>query len=222
MKAIIKIVFFLLLTLKVVGQTNENCSWTFETGITVSASSIFHLTKTHSIALCGSVDTIRNKQIYSNIVLFECGKKDKIIESDGASIFTIKQKKDTLIVQEFYAIPNQINQEVKWQEFYVTKYFFRNDSVRSISGYRKDLKKYTSKQIEKVLTEFKEAEKHLDKFDNYLLCVNKVFWAYVSGSQSAKLILDELTKKYGMFDGAIAEEFDALIMTYDDYHSCQH
>jgi hypothetical protein len=217
MKILICILLFSFVTTFAIGQENNNCGWISENGTIETPIKIFQLTRSKSIAISGIAEKKGHQILYSAFVLYQCGKRTAINEWDGTQTCTIKQNKDSLIVEELYGIPNGKNLSVKWLPFYVSKYYFRNNIVTGTSFYRNDLRKYTGEEIDRVLRNFEQIKDAASNFDDYLLAVNRLFWAFVSGSKKADTYLTQLKKKYGTFDGAVGEEFDALITTYWNY-----
>jgi hypothetical protein len=155
--------------------------------------------------------------IYSAFVLYQCGEPNSLYEGDATCSYTIRHVKDTLIVQQFHGIPNGKHMAVRWQAFYVTKFYFKKGQLYQTSYYRTDLKKYTNAQRAQVISAYEKMEEPLMNDDKFLLMVNRLFWAFVSGSRQAEDCLNRLKVKYGNLDGAIGEEFDDLMMTYEDY-----
>ena len=98
----------------------------------------------------------------------------------------------------------------------MTKLYWKSKKLIQESYYKKDLTKYTSVEIEKVLKEFKANNKNFSG-EKMLLLGHRLFWAYVSGSKLAGQYLEKLDNKFGGFDGAIAEEYKDLIATYQHY-----
>lgn len=220
MKILLYTVLFCLLESVSFGQT-INCICKLQNETIVKPIKVFHLTKTKSIAVCGTSEPKNGKIEYSEFSLHQCGLTKIINEWDGTQTCTIKQNKDTLIVQEFYGIPNGERFSVKWREFYVYKYYFKGNRLIDTLFFRDDLKKYTNKEIQIALFNFEKIQGPITKSDKYLIAVNRLFWAYVSGSKKAEKHLLNLKKKYGTFDGAVSEDFDRIIMTFQYYKELQ-
>jgi hypothetical protein len=156
---------------------------------------------------------------YSEFVISDC-KNDSILEdwTDDATVSSIINfKNDTLTIEELYGIPNGKNQEVHWLPFYTTKYYYFQNKLTKSEYYKTNLRKYSQKEIEEVLTNFRKTSENDENLDAYLKSVNQLFWAYYSGSQEAELQLDKIKSKYGAYDGGISEEFDSYIATYEHY-----
>ena len=217
MKTFIYTLFFILLTNITLGQSGSNCEWTFENGMTFEAINTFEITKSKTLAVYGNHKKEKNKLTYSDFVLYQCGDSTVISEWDGTQTCTIKQDKDTLIIQELYPIPNGQNFSVNWLEFYVTKYYLKGNKIENTTYFRNDLKKYSSLEIKQLLKQFESQKEPILNYDNYLIAINRLFWAYVSGSKRAETYLEKLRNKYRTFDGAISEDFDNLIMTFENY-----
>lgn len=181
-----------------------------------NANQIFEFKNGSKIALCGKQD---EENDYSEFVISDC-KKDSIIENwtnDATVSSKITFINDTLIVEELYGIPNGKNKEVQWLPFYTKKYYYFQNKLTNSIYYRKNLKKYSLKEIEEVLNDFQKMSDKDDNMDEYLKVVNQLFWAYYSGSQKAEKQLEKLKSKYHKFDGGVSEEFDSYIATYEHY-----
>ncbi len=168
------------------------------------------------IALCGEPD---EENSYSEHILYDC-KKDSTLEDltgDGTVSYKINFKNDTLYVEELYGVPNGKNKEEQWLPFYTTKYYYDEEKLKKSSSYKKNLKKYSPKEIEEVLTDFKKTNDNGANMDAYLKAINQLFWAYYSGSIEAEKELDKLKSKYHTYDGGVSEEFDTYIATYLHY-----
>jgi len=78
------------------------------------------------------------------------------------------------------------------------------------------LPKYSPTQIKIVISQYKKLTKQAGG-DSTLVVAHRFFWAYVSGSKEAANHLNTFEKRFGPFDGAIAEEFDDLWAAYKLY-----
>jgi len=217
MKTATCILVFSFQTTFTIGQKASDCNWLSENGTVETPIKIFRLSQYRPLAVSGTEEKKGNAILYSGFVLYQCGKKTAINEWDGTQTCTIQQNKDSLIAQELYSIPNGKNFSVKQLPFYVTKYYFKDNQIIGVSFYSNDLRKYTNKEINQVLVNFEKIKEPISNFDDYLVAVNRLFWAFVCGSKKADNYLAVLKKKYGTFDGAVAEEFDMLITTYENY-----
>lgn len=78
-----------------------------------------------------------------------------------------------------------------------------------------DENNYSEKEIAQVIQAYEQSDSNTYEW-NSLECLDicdQLFWAYVSGSEYAKLLLLEAEKKYGGFDGHAAEEYYSLLET---------
>ena len=214
MKTLITILFTLFVFSSLVGQ-NCNCPTNNISGAD-KPSKVFKFSNGKTLGLCGGSETKNKEKVYSEFIIFKCGLDTSILEFDGTQSCTVEQNKDTLIIQEFYNIANNKNLTLKWTKFYVTKLYWKSKKLIRESYYKKDLTKYTSVEIENVLKEFKASNKRFSG-DKILLLGHRLFWAYVSDSKLAGQYLEKLEDKFGGFDGAIAEEYEDLIATYQHY-----
>lgn len=178
----------------------------------------FKFSNGKSIGLCGDFTIQNNEKQYSESVIYKCGQENSLLEFDGTTSYTIEQNKDTVIIQEFYIIANGKNLSLKWSKFYLTKLFWESAQLKQKSYYKKDLRKYSDFEIEKVLNEYRTTQNYkILNFDKILLIGHRLFWAYASGSKKAGQYLEDFENKYGPFDGAISEEFNDIFTTYEHY-----
>ncbi len=196
------------------GQTVD-CLCRMDNESFVKPLKVFRLT--NSIAVCGSSERKNGKIEYSDFFLQNCSTNQRIGQWDGTQTCTISQIKDTLIVQEFYPIPNGKLLSVEWRAFFVTKYYFKHNQIIDTAYFRTDLRKYNQHEIQSAIINFKKQQDSISNFDDYLLAINQLFWAYVSGSSVAEQYLIHLEKLYGTFDGGNSEAFDHLIGTFQNY-----
>jgi hypothetical protein len=181
---------------------------------------VFAFTKGLKYSMCGYENTEEDgiPGSFSEFTIYDC-KRDAILYEWGAtqSCF-IKFKNDTIFIEELYPIPNGSNREVNYLPFYTSKLFLKNNELIEEKHFRKDLKKYTSKEIAQVLEAYKvhnEYSKNKNS-EEFIKIVNQLFWAYYSGDKKAESILTKLKNiEYG--DGAIAEEFEEHIGTFEIY-----
>lgn len=216
MKQSFIIILFSLFNSFCIGQI-ANCVCKNKNKTVSKPFKLFRLSQSKSIAVCGSSKIRNGKTEYSAFSLHKYGQTKIINEWEATQTCTIIQNKDTLIVQELFAIPNGKKFSFHWREFYISKYYFKKNKLIDTSYFRNDLKKYNSKEIQTVLSNFNKIKDSVTNFDNYLVAINQLFWAYVSGSKNAEKQLLSLRKNYGKFDGGNSEEFDSLIMTFEDY-----
>jgi hypothetical protein len=177
------------------------------------ADKMFSFKNKMTIGLCGFMEQKGADTIYSEFVLFHCEQEKILKDWDATQSCKISKKRDTLIVQELYGLAIDKYLAIKWIPFYITKYYFVNSKLHSTSFFRNDLPKYTTKQIETVITQYRLVTKQSDA-DSILLIAHRLFWAYVSGSKEAANHLNSFETRFGPFDGAVAEEFHDLWATY--------
>ncbi len=168
------------------------------------------------IGLCGTAETNNKEKNYTEFEIHTCGADTSILVIEATQTCSIDQIKDTLLIQEYFDIANGKNLSGKWTRFYVTKIYWKGKKIVKENYFKKDLKKYTKAEIDKVLKDYITTEKSTN-FDKILLLGHRLFWAYVSGSKKAGKYLDNFYKKYEVFDGAISEEYSDIIETYELY-----
>jgi hypothetical protein len=179
-------------------------------------SKTFTLSNGQKIGVCGEAEKKSGETQYNGCVVFQCEKTKTIYESDYTTACTITQNTDTLTIQEIMPIANGKNQSIVWTKFYVEKLFFRDGKMIDTNYYRKEVKRYTAKEIKKVEAAFNNFKKE-NNFDALLLLSHQLFWAYVSGSKKAGEYLKSLELKFGPFDGAISEEYNEVMTDFEAY-----
>ena len=213
MKELFILIFLLSLSYSV---RSQNCYCpTDELGVvnpTGEAVKIFLFSNNIKLGLCGYVEVEKRDTIYSEFNLFECGQKKPIEEWDATESCKIKKIKDTLLIQDLYLLPVGNDFNLIWVPFYIHKFCFKKSVLYEVKYFRKDIKKYSKTQIKKVFEEYKKLSK--GNYEHTLEVASMLFWAYVSGSKEAESYLKEVQKKFGPFDGAIAEEWDDVWATY--------
>lgn len=184
--------------------------------ISFKADKIFTFSNGASIGVCGFIDTTGKDTIYSEFILYQCGKTAIIDKWDATKTCKILTLKDTLFIQEIYGLAISNQMEIKSVPFYITKYYFDNNFLRSTSYFRNDIPKYSLKKINKVIIQYKNLTVK-SKSETKLLIAHRLFWAFASGNKEASNYLDSFKNTFGPFDGAVSEEFHELWETYQHY-----
>ena len=198
----------------------NNCNFKSDKGTSYKPNTIFQLSHNKQFAIYGEEEIVDEKTIYTDFCLYSCNNIAYYVrEWDATEYCVASQDGDTVIIQKLYPIPIGEKLSNVWMEFFVSKFFFMDESILVSSSYRTDIRKYTPEEITTVLNNYSSSKDNLADFELYLLHINQLIWAYVSGSEQAEKILDGLKANYGQYDGANAADFDALIMTYDDLKS---
>ncbi|MGC4101197.1 hypothetical protein [Ferruginibacter sp.] len=196
---------------------NKNCNCPENNlGATGKANKVYSFKNGKTIGLCGTVEAGKKDVAYSEFILFQCGKNKILQEWDATETCNILMKNDTLTVQELYGLAINKQQQIKWVPFYITRYYFDSAAIKHTSFFKRDLPKYTTTVIRRILNSYNKLTKQTAG-DSILLTAHRLFWAYVSGSQRAGRYLDSFEKKFGPFDGAVAEEYHDLWSTYQLY-----
>ncbi len=198
------------------GQT-KNCDCPSK-GFNQSGKSdqTFSFKNGRTVGVCGFIEQEGMDTTYSEFILFECGQGQIHKQWDATQSCKISTKNDTLLVHELYVLAIDKNLQNKLVPFYTTKYYFDNSSLCSRSFFRNDLPKYSTTQVETAIKQYGLLTNQTSG-DSTLLVAHQLFWAYVSGSKEAAKLLDSFEKRFGPFDGAIAEEFHDLWSTYQRY-----
>lgn len=202
------ILTFLTLT-SVFGQTKKtscNCPKTQFAG--TKADTVFHLSNSKTIVLCGYKNPESKPTTFSEFVLSVCGQ-DTIIDFWGAVLTCrLKVNKDTLFVDELQTLPTGRN--FKYQETVWTteKIYFSGQKVIRKLVVNRQIRKYTENEIQTVLKTYETAKSGLD--DNKMVLANNLFIATISDNKKAKQYFKEFNNKFGVLDGAFKEEYSAL------------
>lgn len=196
---------FLLICNTVYGQTCD-CPKTMYAG--TKADTIFHLSNGKTIVLCGWKNPNSNPITFSEFILSVCGQ-DTIIDFWGAVLTCrLKVNADTLFVEQIEKFPTGENfqrQETVWTR---EKIYFIGQKISRKVFVNKQIKKYNQDKIKLVLKEYETTPLGLD--DNKMEIANKLFIATLSGDKTAKQYFKEFKNKFGVLDGAFAEEYKDL------------
>jgi len=215
MKKIVVILIAIYLGQPAPGQTKQpscNCP---KKGFNASgkADIIFDLGQDRKLALCGSITKQKKDTLYSEYILFQCGRKEIIDATDYPSS-KITQRDDSLFVTEIEGFPVGKDFEFVYIPFRGEKYFFQEAKLKTTVFYPADLPRYSANQIKTVLSQYAKLKLPMNNHDTMLLVAHRLCWAYISGSGAAERHLQEMKKKFGPFDGGIKEEFDDIWGTY--------
>jgi hypothetical protein len=204
-------------TLVAVGQKKHSCNCPSHTITHVGKpDKIFKFSNGQTVALCGYSEIQNKQKVFSEFVIYHCGQSKIIAEWYATQTCTIEQRNDTLIIQEFYPIANGKDMSLNWTKFYKTKYYWKSLKLIDTSFYVNNLRKYSPTEIKKALLQFEHLKKIYNS-EKTLLVGHRLFWAYVSGNKKAGQYLEKLNENFGPFDGATAEDYDQLIVTYKHY-----
>ncbi|WP_430400883.1 hypothetical protein [Flavobacterium sp.] len=202
------ILTFLILT-STYGQTNKNsCDCPKTEYAETKADTTFHLSNGKSIVLCGYKNPKSNPITYSEFILSVCGQ-DTIIDFWGALLTCqLKVNKDTLFVYELQNLP--IGKNFKYQETVWTteKIYFCGQKNFRKHLVNRQIRKYTEKEIQTVLKTYETEKYGLN--ESKMVIANKLLIATISGNKKARQYFKEFKTKFGILDGAFAEEYSQL------------
>jgi hypothetical protein len=183
------------------------------------ANRLFSFSNGKTIGLCGSPDTTENRIEYSTAALFECNTKKIIRDWFGYCTITVEYKPDTIIITNSEWLPVGKDFGFKMIKVSYEKVFYKGNKLIISDYYEQSLPKYSSTQINWILNKYKSV-KDIYEYrinDSDIAIAYLLFWAYVSGSYEAETYFKQIEKKYGPFDGAIAEQWDDLWGLYLHY-----
>lgn len=217
MKKLLVLLPVLVLGAFVFGQQKQPSCKCPKKGFNLSgkADKVFDLGNGKQLGICGSIEKKKKDTLYSEFILFQCGQNKTIEEWDGTESCSITQKSDTLFISTFAGLPIGKNFEMVWVPFEIQQYFYRNTGLVDSLFYASGLPVYSAVQIKKVLSQYAKLTR--ENGDSILLVSHRLFWAYVSGSKEAEQGLLRMERKFGPFDGAIAEEFEEIRASYELY-----
>jgi hypothetical protein len=208
---------FIITLLVSANLKGQNCGCYFKSydSSTFKPIKLFFFKNNKTLALYGDQNLGQRDTSYSGIAICYCNKNRIVYDMVDFGMINFKLKKigDSLFVEELVGIPNGKNYKHIWQPFYVTKFFFDEDSLVEKVYFKKSIKKYTQTQIADILDQYKRLKE--GDYDHIIVIANRLFWAYISGSREAEIAFQSFSKKFGPFDGAFAEEWNDLYGTYD-------
>lgn len=213
MKKHLIILLFLSFTDLALGQTTKNacnCPTGQDLAHQGAPERMFTLSNGKQIGLCGDLEKTGRDTIYSEVILYHCGNEEEGFFRgwDGIKTCRIHQDHDTILVQQLFGLPVGENMKIITTTFKTEKYFYRGSEFVVHSTYRTDLKKYTPSQIANVLEQYTQLKPR--DYDNILLVMRRLFWAYVSGSAEAGKDLESFEEKFGPFIDEKSDEFDEI------------
>lgn len=202
------ILTFLTLT-SVFGQTKKtSCDYPKTQYTGTKADTTFFLSNGKTIVLCGYKNPESKPTTFSEFILSVCGQ-DTIIDFWGAVLTCrLKVHKDTLLVDQLQNLPTGTNfkfQETVWT---TEKLYFSGQKIVRKLVVNRQIRKYNQDEIQSVLKTYEIAKYGLD--DNKMEIANKLFIATISGDKKARQYFKEFRHKYGILDGAFAEEYSDL------------
>ncbi|MEO6883859.1 MAG: hypothetical protein ABI199_07525 [Bacteroidia bacterium] len=193
----------------VYGQTKTvscDCPKTEYAG--TKADTTFYLSNGKAIALCGYKNTDSKPTTFSEFILSVCGQDTIIDFWDAELSCRLKINKDTLLVDELQNLP--IGKNFKFQEIVWTteKIYFNGQKVIRKLLVNRQIGQYDETKIHSVLKAYETAKPGLD--DSKMVIANKLFIATISGNPKARQYFKEFKNKFGILDGAFAEEYSDL------------
>lgn len=180
---------------------------------------VFSFSKNRTIGMYGEYYAEGKDTTYSEIILCLCGQKKIILDrSDDPTIsFKVRKRKDTLWIEEIAGLPIGKDYEIVWKPFYVQKFFFNKEELQHAGYYRKEVKRFTDKQIEEVLKQYKKIK--TGNADYTIAVAYRLFWATVSGNKKAEALLSSIPAKFNGLDGAYAQEWHEIMATLNHWKS---
>lgn len=202
------ILTFLILT-SVLGQTKKvscDCPKTQYAGI--KADSTFHLSNGKTIVLCGYKNPDSKPPTFSEFILAVCGQ-DTIIDFWGAALTCrLKTNKDILLVDQLRNLPTGKNFKFQETIWITEKIYFNGQKLARKIVVNRQIRKYNKDEIQSILKAYETGTAGLD--DRKMEIANKLFVATISGDKKARRYFKKFKSKFGILDGAFAEEYADL------------
>ena len=192
-----------------------NCPPQYKTADSDKATEIFIFSNKEKIEICGYTDHIKNDTFYQEAALYICGRDAVIKEWGALQPFKIRRIADTVFADDLFWLPVGYNFADTMIPFYTHKFYFENITLKEEQFFRTDQKKYTKKQIADVFEKYNKLKKGNDEHTTDV--AGMLLWAYVSGSKQAELYLNSIQDKLGPFDGVVAEEWNTIYRTYQQW-----
>lgn len=192
------------------GQTNRkicNCPPNQFTSFTKPDTS-FHFNNGSEIVLCGYKETatVKGKKIFTEFILAVC-RQDTIIDFWGAiDDYILSLKNDTLFVEELKILPTgkQLNyQQTVWK---IDKLFFQKGKIVRKFTLNRNIRKYNSDEISKVINEYKSTT--TNDMEKAELIFDRLFIATISGSQESRNYFVNFKTKFPHLGEHFNEEYD--------------
>lgn len=211
------LVFLLQHSVESLGQGDCNCLKDEFFSYTGKAHRIFKIGDEKVVGLCGFPEVQGYDTVYYESIVFDCAANKKVYEWDATQPCLVECSNNILYIKELYLLPVGKNLESVWKPFYFTEIYSDVDSISRKQYYDLETHQYTQGQIAAVISRYNNTPKGLYPWNSeeFMEISRQLFWAFVSGSTKAGELLEQVEAKYGPFDGAIAEEFNEIIRTYE-------
>ncbi|HEY9176400.1 MAG TPA: hypothetical protein VIN07_01855, partial [Flavipsychrobacter sp.] len=211
------VIFFLLFVVPSTAQ--DECDWKKdEYNIKAKPTHVFNIVN-KSLGFYGWEHSEYNdikEKCYSEAVLYDCKTKEVIFEWDATQNCSVVQKQDTIVITEYYLLAVGDDMNLVWKPFYVTKVYLQKNQTKRFSYFLLNSYHYNAEQIKTTINIYTSTTR--DKYpwnsEEQLKIAYQLQWAYISGSKEAGNLLEMFEEKFGPFDGAIAEEFNEIFVTY--------
>lgn len=182
----------------------------------------YQLSKGVTLGICGFLNKGYKNEIKENIYtesyLFNCSNNQKIYQWCALQNCSVSQKKDTILISEYYLLPIGDSLKLKWEPFFITKIFVDGNEIKKQQYFLAGTYNYTQEEISSILNRYKKTTDKTYEWNSlkYLDLCYQLFWCYVSGSETALVYLKEADEKFKHFSGYVAEEYDNLLLTCKD------
>ena len=190
---------------------NADCNCPISKFAETKADTVFHLSRSKSIVLCGYnvKDIIKGKKLFSEFVLSVCGS-DTIIKFWGAVLICdVITSGDTLLVQTIYDLPVGKSMEYRQAVWNTEHIYFKNDKLFRDSVINRGLPKYTPQQIAAVLDLYQRLPNANNDTTSDL--ADKLLISTMSGSKKARAYLVNFRQKFTALSGVNWEDYDTKI-----------
>lgn len=180
------------------------------------ADTSFIFSNGKKVLLCGDVEKQDGKTVYSEFVLYECGR-DSIWNfwpvNDGYDYYGIDFSSDTLKLNKQKLLAVGKNRDIILATWLTESVFYSNSNLKRHIKFSSSLK-YTQAQIDQTVAEYEKFIPQFNKEEGYykqdLILANRLLVAAISGSAKAEKYFKDYDIKFQP-DAGDAEEYEELV-----------
>jgi hypothetical protein len=191
-----------ILTLTVIyGQTEKDSCPRYTKGLfaaneDVKVDTTFHLSSGKTIALFGYKYSESNPAIFTEFVLWVCGRDTIIGYWEALRDCVLEVHQDTLFVNELINLPTGESFEFRETIGLIEKIYFCEQKVVKEFFVNRQVKKYNKKEIQAVLKRYKTVNPEICDWDDEYEIASKLFVATISGDKKARKYFKEFDSKF--------------------------
>jgi len=198
-----------LLSNATIAQSKKNACHCPQAQKVVDADIRFQFTNGTKIGLCGEMETEEGLQLFSEFVLFECGKKQSIGDWKKEAEYIIEVKRDTLFVVEMESLPTGDNFEFEYNRWMIEKLWFNGKKWLRKKELNLRFHRFDQAEIDNVLEEYEENIHRAPDAGSDMPA--KLFVAAVSGNEKARSYLLSVLKGQTIQEGGPDQKADGFL-----------